>query len=84
MDKIPLTQEIILPGFKWEEARRPMNKKSVFNRAIRPTRRVEYEAKPIPLFNITKSIIENKDKMILDGVWIERNETITNSTLQGL
>ena len=84
MDKIPLTQEIILPGFKWEEARRPMNKKSVFNRVIRPTRRVEYEAKPIPLFNITKSIIENKDKMILDGVWIERNETITNSTLQGL
>ena len=84
MDKIPLTQEIILPGFEWEEARRPMSKKSVFNRSIRSSRRPEYESKSVPLFNITKSIFENKEKMIQDGIWWERNETITDSTLQGL
>ena len=84
MDQIPISQEIILPGFKWEEARRPMHKSSVFNRTIKSTRRYEYEAKSIPLFDITKRIFEEKSMMIKDGVWRERNEKISESTLSGM
>ena len=84
MDQIPLTQDLILPGFKWEAARRPLSKKEVFNRALQPSRRKTYESKSQPVFDITKSIFDNKEKMILDGVWRERDEKITESTLDGL
>lgn len=81
MDKIPISQELTLPGFRWEEARRPLGKEDVFNRTIRASRREEYQSKPKPIFDITTLIFDNKAKLIEDGVWRERDDKIPDHIL---
>lgn len=80
MDKIPLTQEVLLPGFKWEEHRRP-TKADVFDRAIRQSQREEYEAKEVPQFKITERIQEDISSKIESGVWRDRTEKIPQAII---
>lgn len=81
MDKIPVDLEQQLPGFKWEAARRPLTKEDVFKRIIRPSVREEVTGLPQPEFPITEAIMENKEKMIENGIWRERNDVLSQSTL---
>ncbi len=80
MDKIPVDQELYLPGFHWEGARRP-TLEDVFNRTIRPSQREEYEKLPQPSFPLTDSILENRNRMIREGIWRERNDTLSPEAL---
>ncbi len=80
MDKIPAEQSLTLPGFVWEIDRKP-SKSDVFNRMIRPSQRLEYEAMPEPLFPVTKSIKADIDRKIHDGVWRDRNDLLSPEAL---
>lgn len=81
MDKIPATLDQFLPGFKWEGARRPETKEDVFTRTIRPSKREEVVELPQPEFPITKAITEDKQRMIELGIWRERNDVLSQFTL---
>ena len=79
MDKIPEDMEQFLPGFKWLPERRP-SLKDVFTRTIRPSVRAQYERMPQPAFPLTEAIMRHKEQMIRDGIWIERNDQISEDT----
>ncbi len=82
MDQIPETQEQFMPGFKWEQERRPMRKEDVLTRTIRPTRREEFESLPPPFFPLTDRILRDRDRMIRDGIWRERNDVLSPQALE--
>lgn len=81
IDKIPPTLDLVLPGFKWEAKRRPLTKDDVFNRTIRPSKRKEVIMLPQPEFPITQFIMDDKEKKIERGVWRERNDVLSQFTL---
>jgi hypothetical protein len=76
MDKIPAEQERFLPGFKWEADRRP-TLESVFTRTINASQRETVSAIPQPQFPITQAIMLDKGNKIKNGLWIERNDTLS-------
>lgn len=86
MDKIPMDQPQLLPGFVWEIDRKP-TLEEIFDRQIRPSQRETYEALPLPLFPMTEQIKAHIEQMIRDGVWRDRNDKISldvQSFIQGL
>ena len=76
MNLIPEAQPQRLPNFVWEGDRRP-TKREVFDRRIKASRRVEYEAIPQPRFPLTESIDEYRLRIIEDGLWRDRDDDIT-------
>ncbi len=76
MDKIPVDQQEFLPGFVWLIERKPALE-DVFNRVERPSRREEYQAMPGCEFPTTESIMTHREKMIKEGVWRDRNDTVS-------
>ena len=83
MDKIPETQEYFLPGFTWQENRRPVQD-SVFRRTIRPSVRDEKTALPLPSFPIAERIESYKKRLIEFGRWYDRHEKLTDDVIYWL
>lgn len=86
MEKIPMDQPQLLSGFLWEIDRKP-TLKDVFDREIRESQREIYETMPKPSFPLTEEIIKNRERMIKDGIWRERNDKISvevENFIQGL
>lgn len=81
MDKIPQTQPTKLPNFKWEASRRP-SQDSVFNRTIRPSRRVEKRALSKPLFPIYALMQQRKADYLRRREWRDRTDTLTYETIE--
>lgn len=74
MDKIPADSRFV-EGFKWVPELRPL-KEEVFNRVVRPSVREERMAIPKPDFKITKEIMEQRNRLIKEGVWKDRSEKL--------
>ncbi len=81
IDMIPPDVDPLLPGFTWQPHRRPMNKEAVFNRVIRPRRRLEVMNIPQPEFPLTESINERKEELIRLNMWRDRNDTLSPDAL---
>ena len=81
MDKIPQTQPTKLSNFKWEASRRP-SQDSVFNRTIRPSRRVEKRALSKPLFPIYALMQQRKADYLRRREWRDRTDTLTYETIE--
>lgn len=81
MDKIPETRETKLKEFKWESSRRPA-RDSVMTRVIRPTERVVRKGLPRPNFPIERSLNIRKERLINQGRWKDRTDTLSIETLE--
>ena len=81
IDKIPETRETRLKGFKWEEERRP-TRDSVFTRTIRPTERAARTRLARPTFPIEQSLKLRKRRLIDNGTWSDRTDTLSIETLE--
>lgn len=77
MEKIPVDQSQFLKGFEWKGEQRPKDKTEVCDRTVRPSRREEVMAIPKPEFMITEQINKEKERLIKDGVWRDRTETMS-------
>lgn len=76
MDKIPDDLELNLEGFEWHGDLRPNSREEVFSRIIRPSFRIEAAKIERPVFEITRGIDEEKERLILEGIWRDRNEPL--------
>lgn len=65
----------IVEGFKWVIELRPQ-KDEVFNRMIRPSERAAKMLIKKPDFQITKEIMEQRAKLLKEGVWTDRNDKL--------
>ena len=81
IDKIPEDRETRLKGFKWEEERRP-TRDSVFTRTIRPTERAARTRLARPTFPIEQSLKLRKRRLIDNGTWSDRTDTLSVETLE--
>lgn len=81
MDKIPEEQELFLPDFKWEGARRPAQRE-VFDRTVRPTRRAATQRLQRPDFPIRRRIEEYKARLIEQQQWIDRADRVDDATVE--
>ena len=81
IDKIPEDRETRLKGFKWEEDRRP-TRDSVFTRTIRPTERAARTRLARPTFPIEQSLKLRKRRLIDNGTWSDRTDTLSIETLE--
>ena len=81
IDKIPEDRETRLKGFKWEEERRPA-RDSVFTRTIRPTERAARTRLARPTFPIEQSLKLRKRRLIDNGTWSDRTDTLSVETLE--
>ena len=81
MDQIPESQETKLKGFKWESERRPV-RDSVLNRTIRPTEREMRRKLPMPNFPIERALNLRKQRLINEGRWMDRTDTLSIETIE--
>ncbi len=81
IDEIPADQELKLKGFKWEEERRP-TKEQIFDRQVRSTQREAKREVPKPFFPIQKKIDHNKNYLIEQNLWYDRNESVDGATVE--
>ncbi|MCC8035480.1 MAG: hypothetical protein LIO77_06070, partial [Rikenellaceae bacterium] len=82
IDMIPPDVDQILPGFTWEAARRPRSKEEVHTRFIRPRRREEVSALPLPTFPITEKMDARKEELTRLNMWRDRNDTLAPHALE--
>lgn len=76
MEKIPEDQPQTLPGFLWEANRRPLLS-DVFDRYIRASEREHYEQMPLPDFPITRQIDTQREQLIKNRSWRDRNDRVS-------
>ena len=76
MDKNPDDLELNLEGFEWHGDLRPNSREEVFSRIIRPSFRIEAAKIERPVFEITRGIDEEKERLILEGIWRDKNEPL--------
>ena len=81
IDKIPETQALKLPGFKWEANRRP-TQDSIFNRTIRPSQREAKRALSKPMFPIHQLMQQRKVDYLRRREWRDRKDTLTYETIE--
>lgn len=81
IDKIPETRETRLKDFKWEAHRRPA-RDSVINRTIRPTERDSRRALHMPTFPIERSLNIRKERLMNEGRWMDRTDTLSIETIE--
>lgn len=77
MDKIPETHTQRFPNFEWLPHLRPKDRWDVCDREFRPSTREASESIPYPQFRITERIEADKKRYIQQGVWSDRNDTIS-------
>lgn len=75
IDKIPDTQIRFFEGFKWQVDKRPV-RREVFDRTILPSFRSDAIKIMRPDFKITQAIDIEKEKLIKEGLWRDRNEML--------
>lgn len=83
MEKIPESQELFLQGFTWQEERRPLQD-SVFTRVLRPSVREEKELLERPKFPIAERIGQYKMRLLEQGRWYDRSDTLTEDVIYWL
>lgn len=81
MDKIPEEQELFLPDFKWEGARRPAQRE-VFDRRIRSSQRAFCESLSRPDFPIRRRIDRYRGRLIEQKQWIDRADRVDDATVE--
>ena len=81
MEKIPADLELFLKGFKWEEARRPLQE-DVFDRTIRPSQRREKSELAHPRFPLQQTLEERKKRYIEERRWTDRNDLVDPATVE--
>ena len=81
IDKIPEDREKKLKGFKWEEERRPA-RDSVITRTIRPSERIDRGNLPRPNFPIERAMELRKRRLIEQGRWHDRTDTLSIETIE--
>lgn len=81
MDKIPETQSMLLPGFRWEEERRPALS-DVFTREVLDPIREMVEAFEPPKFPIMESIDDERLRFELEGIWRDREEELSPKAIE--
>lgn len=74
--KIPATQAQFFDHYSWNPELRP-SLEDVFDRTINPSERAEYEAMEKPKFPITKSIDDYRRMLVERGIWVDREDEIT-------
>lgn len=83
MEQIPEEVSQKLPGFKWEAQRRP-ERKDVFDRTIRPSQRLYYQALDKPLYPITRKIDQYREQLVKEGAWRDRNDPLSVEAVEFL
>ena len=83
IEKIPGTISQLLPGFKWEGARRP-TREDVFDRTIRPSQRAYYRSIEQPNYPITEKIDRYREQLIKEGTWRDRNDPLSEEAIEFL
>lgn len=78
MNKIPESQERVMPNFEWKADLRP-TKKDVFDRIERPTQREFYTTLPQPLFPLSDKIHTYRRDLIDGGTWRDRTDDISTN-----
>lgn len=76
MNKIPDTQSLLLPGFVWQQDRRP-EFKDVFTRTILEPLRPVVEQYDKPAFPIMIDIDELRTKLVEEGLWRDREDDLS-------
>jgi len=79
MDKIPETQPMKLPDFKWELSLRP-TQKIIFTRTIRPSQRVAKRALQKPSFPINVLLQQRKKDYLRRREWRDRTDVLSIET----
>lgn len=79
MDKIPETQSLVLPDFKWNSRNRPYQRQ-VFNREAKDPIREQVESYEQPSFAIMIEIDELRKSLSERGEWIDREDELTPET----
>ena len=79
MDKIPETQPLKLPEFKWEKDKRP-TLASIFTRTIRPSTRAKVRAIRKPSFPINALLEQRKKDYIRRREWRDRKDVVSTET----
>ena len=79
MDKIPETQPLKLPEFKWEKDKRPTIA-SIFTRTIRPSKRAKVRAIRKPSFPINALLEQRKKDYIRRREWRDRKDVVSAET----
>ena len=81
MNMIPEGQKQRLNDFYWYYDRRP-ERDSVFDRAIRPTRRAEIATKQKPRFRITERIDYDRRRLVENRMWEDRVDQLTPEIIE--
>lgn len=81
MNMIPEGQKQRLNDFDWYYDRRP-ERDSVFDRAIRPTRRAEIATKQKPRFRITERIDYDRRRLVENRMWEDRVDQLTPEIIE--
>lgn len=81
IDNLPADLSLYLDGFKWVGERRPA-RGDVFDRTIRPSERKRRSRLSRPLFPIRQRIDEERQILIEQGSWADRNEQVDAATVE--
>lgn len=73
--QVPPTQPMRLKNFKWEPWRRP-TRETIFDLAIRPSRREESLARERPRFGIVERMDRYKEELLRSGKWVDREDEL--------
>ena len=74
--QIPASQEMRLQNFKWVPEKRP-SREEIFDRASRPSQREERSQRKRPMFGIVERMDRYKERMMMSGDWIDREDDLT-------
>ncbi len=81
IDNLPPDLSLYLEGFKWVGERRP-DRDDVFDRTIRPSERSERSRLARPNFPIRQRIDEDRQILLEEGRWADRNEEVDPATVE--
>lgn len=74
--QIPASQEMRLQNFKWVPEKRP-SRDNIFDRATRPSQREHRSQRRRPMFGIVERMDRYKERMMMSGDWIDREDDLT-------
>ncbi len=78
---IPENQMRRLPNFKWVPELRP-TRENIFDRTIRPSRREQTGERNRPKFRIVEKMDRYKERMMRQGLWIDREDELTPEIIE--
>lgn len=81
IDGVPADVSFYLKGFRWEGDRRP-TRNDVFDRVIRPSKRADSESTAVPAFPIRAWIDRQREELVREGRWADRNEEVDIETVE--